>query len=129
MPMSTTFQGGLRYSSYSPHLRRSLPTLSHMSNEPPKIYPYHLLVITNYRLPADVDRCNLEVGLFFFQTIIIIIIIVITTMKDKTRKSARHNKEAGNRNLQGANSENKNRPHVPIICLWLWTEGCYPSPK
>ena len=61
MPMSTTFQGGLRYASYSPHLRRSLPTLSHMSNEPPKIYPYHLLVITNYRLPADVDRCNLEV--------------------------------------------------------------------
>ncbi|KAK6632948.1 hypothetical protein RUM43_012691 [Polyplax serrata] len=60
MPMSTTYQGGLRYSSYSPHLRRSLPTLSHMSNEPPKIYPYHLLIITNYRLPADVDRCNLE---------------------------------------------------------------------
>lgn len=30
--------------------------------EPPKLYPYHLLVITNYRLPADVDRCNLEVG-------------------------------------------------------------------
>lgn len=65
MPMSTTFQGGLRYSSYSPHLRRSLPTLSHMSTEPPKIYPYHLLVITNYRLPADVDRCNLEVCFFF----------------------------------------------------------------
>jgi hypothetical protein len=30
--------------------------------EPPKLYPYHLLVITNYRLPADVDRCNLEVS-------------------------------------------------------------------
>lgn len=64
MPVSTTFQGGLHYSSYSPHLRRSLPTLSHMNNEPPKIYPYHLLVITNYRLPADVDRCNLEVSIF-----------------------------------------------------------------
>lgn len=33
-------------------------------NEPAKIYPYHLLVITNYRLPADVDRCNLEVSIF-----------------------------------------------------------------
>lgn len=29
-------------------------------HEPAKIYPYHLLLITNYRLPADVDRCNLE---------------------------------------------------------------------
>jgi hypothetical protein len=32
-----------------------------MSTEPAKIYPYHLLLITNYRLPADVDRLNLEV--------------------------------------------------------------------
>jgi len=31
-----------------------------MSTEPAKIYPYHLLLITNYRLPADVDRLNLE---------------------------------------------------------------------
>lgn len=31
-------------------------------HEPAKIYPYHLLLITNYRLPADVDRCNLEVS-------------------------------------------------------------------
>lgn len=30
-------------------------------HEPAKIYPYHLLLITNYRLPADADRCNLEV--------------------------------------------------------------------
>jgi actin-binding LIM protein len=32
-----------------------------MSTEPAKIYPYHLLLITNYRLPADVDRLNIEV--------------------------------------------------------------------
>lgn len=59
---STTYTGCLGYTaSYSPHLRRSLPNMaaSH-SSEPPKIYPYHLLLITNYRLPADVDRCNLE---------------------------------------------------------------------
>lgn len=59
---SSTYTGCLGYTtSYSPHLRRSLPNMaaSH-SSEPPKIYPYHLLLITNYRLPADVDRCNLE---------------------------------------------------------------------
>ncbi|XP_034255716.1 actin-binding LIM protein 1 isoform X2 [Thrips palmi] len=64
LPVSTTYTGGLgalRSASYSPHLRRSLPNMNHSnSTEPPKIYPYHLLVITNYRLPADVDRCNLE---------------------------------------------------------------------
>ncbi|XP_046993366.1 actin-binding LIM protein 3 isoform X3 [Schistocerca americana] len=62
LPVSTTFAGGLRYAaSYSPHLRRSLPNMAHpMSTEPAKIYPYHLLQITNYRLPADVDRLNLE---------------------------------------------------------------------
>nr|CAD7444958.1 unnamed protein product [Timema bartmani] len=61
-PPSSTFGAGLRYTvSYSPHLRRSLPNMSHpMSTEPAKIYPYHLLLITNYRLPADVDRLNLE---------------------------------------------------------------------
>lgn len=26
----------------------------------PKIYPIHLLLTSNYRLPHDVDRCNLE---------------------------------------------------------------------
>ncbi|XKL66403.1 hypothetical protein PGB90_009823 [Kerria lacca] len=48
---------------FSPHLRRSLPNMSasvHTSSEPPKIYPYHLLMITNYRLPPGVDRLNLE---------------------------------------------------------------------
>lgn len=57
--------------------------LQHLSNEPPRQYPYHLLMITNYRLPPgtnvlvfifsikyfnifflrsnlDVDRCHLE---------------------------------------------------------------------
>ena len=48
------------------HVRRSLPDMGAAPTEPPKLYPYHLLVITNYRLPADVDRCNLEVGLFYF---------------------------------------------------------------
>lgn len=51
------------------HLRRSLPNMSAaalaaqqaLSNEPPKIYPAHLLFTTNYRLPIDVDRCQLEV--------------------------------------------------------------------
>ena len=33
----------------------------HHANEPPKSYPYHLLVINNYRLPPDADRCHLEV--------------------------------------------------------------------
>lgn len=47
-------------SSYSPHLRRSLPNMTHMSTEPPKIYPVHLLSTRNYRLPSDVDRCHLE---------------------------------------------------------------------
>lgn len=32
-----------------------------MSTEPLKVYPYHLLMTSNYRLPADVDRNNLEV--------------------------------------------------------------------
>jgi len=26
----------------------------------PNVYPMHLLLTTNYRLPGDVDRCNLE---------------------------------------------------------------------
>ncbi|XP_065173648.1 actin-binding LIM protein 3 isoform X2 [Atheta coriaria] len=64
MPVSTTYTGGLgRYpGGFVSQVRRSLPTLAHtmLINEPAKIYPYHLLMITNYRLPADVDRCNLE---------------------------------------------------------------------
>ncbi|XP_047512733.1 actin-binding LIM protein 2 isoform X1 [Pieris napi] len=43
-------------------VRRSLPNMatSHLVHEPAKLYPYHLLLITNYRLPPDVDRLNLE---------------------------------------------------------------------
>lgn len=53
-----------RSSLYSPHLRRSMPNvnnLHHLHQEgPPKLYPYHLLATSNYRLPPDVDRCHLE---------------------------------------------------------------------
>lgn len=65
LPVSSTYAGCL--GGYNPnqglHVRRSLPNMAHsmLVNEPAKIYPYHLLLITNYRLPADVDRCNLEV--------------------------------------------------------------------
>jgi len=59
IPASSTFTGSLRYVT---NIHRSLPNMSssHHSSEPPKIYPYHLLLITNYRLPSDVDRCNLD---------------------------------------------------------------------
>ena len=45
-------------------MRRSLPNVSQTGPplEPGKTYPLHLLVTTNYRLPADVDRANLEVS-------------------------------------------------------------------
>lgn len=60
---STPYSEGFtfRHASYSPHLRRSMPNVNlHLSNEPPKLYPYHLLMTSNYRLPVDVDRCHLE---------------------------------------------------------------------
>ncbi|XP_017754179.1 PREDICTED: actin-binding LIM protein 2 isoform X1 [Eufriesea mexicana] len=63
LPSSTTYTGGLGSvvgSHGGHHVRRSLPDMGTTPSEPPKLYPYHLLVITNYRLPADVDRCNLE---------------------------------------------------------------------
>ncbi|XP_011643792.1 actin-binding LIM protein 2 isoform X5 [Pogonomyrmex barbatus] len=66
LPSSTTYTGGLGSvvggHVGGHHVRRSLPDMgaAHVPTEPPKLYPYHLLVITNYRLPADVDRCNLE---------------------------------------------------------------------
>ena len=50
--------------SSTAHLRRSMPNvaqLQHLHSEgPPKLYPYHLLATSNYRLPPDVDRCHLE---------------------------------------------------------------------
>ncbi|XP_066600515.1 actin-binding LIM protein 2 isoform X3 [Prorops nasuta] len=63
IPSSTTYTGGLGSvvgGHGGHHVRRSLPDMGAARSEPPKLYPYHLLVITNYRLPADVDRCNLE---------------------------------------------------------------------
>lgn len=45
----------------SAHLRRSMPNVDHLHQDgPPKLYPYHLLATSNYRLPPDVDRCHLE---------------------------------------------------------------------
>lgn len=45
----------------SSHLRRSMPNVDHLHQDgPPKLYPYHLLATSNYRLPPDVDRCHLE---------------------------------------------------------------------
>ncbi|XP_057339557.1 actin-binding LIM protein 2 isoform X5 [Microplitis mediator] len=63
LPSSTTYTGGLGTvgsGTHGHHIRRSLPDMGAAPSEPPKLYPYHLLLITNYRLPADVDRCNLE---------------------------------------------------------------------
>lgn len=65
LPSSTTYTGGLGSvvgGHGGHHVRRSLPDMGTAPSEPPKLYPYHLLIITNYRLPADVDRCNLEVS-------------------------------------------------------------------
>lgn len=68
LPASSTYSGALSYhypqSGGGGLIRRSLPNMAHsmLVHEPAKIYPYHLLLITNYRLPADVDRCNLEVN-------------------------------------------------------------------
>jgi len=57
-------------SSASAHMRRSMPNVANARDSamsrhqhldgPPKLYPYHLLATTNYRLPPDVDRCHLE---------------------------------------------------------------------
>ncbi|XP_055381382.1 actin-binding LIM protein 3 isoform X2 [Condylostylus longicornis] len=63
LPASSTYSGVLSYHYPQTGLiRRSLPNMAHsmLVHEPAKIYPYHLLIITNYRLPSDVDRCNLE---------------------------------------------------------------------
>lgn len=60
---AATLHRHLTSSSAGSSLRRSMPNVSllHMHSEgPPKLYPYHLLATTNYRLPPDVDRCHLE---------------------------------------------------------------------
>lgn len=68
---STTYTQGLRhvstvepprprpYNTHS-HINRSLPNMTAALPKAPKIYPIHLLLTSNYRLPNDVDRCNLE---------------------------------------------------------------------
>lgn len=68
IPASSTYSGALSYPTQGNHIRRSLPNMAHsmLVHEPAKIYPYHLLIITNYRLPADVDRCNLEVNSIYW---------------------------------------------------------------
>jgi len=65
---STTYTQGLRNistseqsgRSYSAHINRSLPNMAAALPKAPKIYPIHLLMTSNYRLPNDADRCNLE---------------------------------------------------------------------
>lgn len=67
LPASSTYSGAISYHyPQAGMMRRSLPNMAHsiLVHEPAKIYPYHLLLITNYRLPSDVDRCNLEVSSF-----------------------------------------------------------------
>jgi hypothetical protein len=41
-------------------MNRSLPNMAASMSKAPKIYPIHLLMTSNYRLPNDADRCNLE---------------------------------------------------------------------
>lgn len=55
---------------------------SMLVHEPAKIYPYHLLIITNYRLPSDVDRCNLEVNMKLDDTIMNYIIFLQRHLSD-----------------------------------------------
>ena len=63
---STTYTQGLKSATKedeggrSSYMNRSLPNMSACLQKAPKIYPIHLLVTSNYRLPKDVDRCNLE---------------------------------------------------------------------
>lgn len=85
MTLSTTYTGPFgRYPTgyASQQVRRSLPNMAHsmLINEPAKIYPYHLLIVTNFRLPSDVDRMNLEV----------IIIIIIKSVYLFTVNFQRH---------------------------------------
>ena len=55
--MSTTEPPtGRAYNSHA-HINRSLPNMTAALPKAPKIYPIHLLMTSNYRLPNDVDRC------------------------------------------------------------------------
>ena len=67
--VSETFSPGMRAAagggggSMAAHLRQSVPNMKFppQGAEPPKIYALHLLLTSNYRLPGDADRANLEV--------------------------------------------------------------------
>ena len=61
---TNVYQRSQSSASYAAHLRRSMPNVNfHLhTNEPAKLYPYHLLMTSNYRLPPQVDRCHLEVS-------------------------------------------------------------------
>ena len=59
--VSTTYTAGLERATPTSRMTPeecsdSLPSMMQASN----VYPLHLLFTTNYRLPGDVDRCNLE---------------------------------------------------------------------
>ena len=56
---STVHQPGGRQNSTS-NFNKSLPNMTAALPKAPKFYPIHLLLTSNYRLPNDVDRCNLE---------------------------------------------------------------------
>lgn len=58
--VSTTEPPAGRAYSHHSHINRSLPNMSAALPKAPKIYPIHLLMTSNYRLPNDVDRSNLE---------------------------------------------------------------------
>ena len=72
---STTYTQGLRNistvsgpggrqttssTSSTSQFNRSLPNMAAALPKANKFYPIHLLLTSNYRLPNDVDRCNLE---------------------------------------------------------------------
>ena len=71
---STTYTQGLRNistvsgpggrgnssSNSTSQFNRSLPNMAAALPKANKFYPIHLLLTSNYRLPNDVDRCNLE---------------------------------------------------------------------
>lgn len=55
----STASSSFRPPSYLAY-RTSMPSMLN-PEEPPKIYPFEQLMITNFKLPPDVDRNSLEV--------------------------------------------------------------------
>lgn len=58
--VSTTEPPSGRSYNHHSYINRSLPNMTAAIPKARKIYPIHLLLTSNYRLPNDVDRCNLE---------------------------------------------------------------------